>query len=73
MTLGLNQTYREEWKGLWECKRQTSLQAICAGDGGLPYTNIYVFANPNKRFLPERDYFLVSSVGSGGKLGCEVL
>lgn len=54
-------------------KRQKSLQDVCAGDGGLPYANIYIFTNPNKCLLPGKDYLFVSSVGSGGKLGCEML
>lgn len=76
MTLGLNQTYRgraERTVGMSCNKRQKSLQDVCAGDGGLPYANIYIFTNPKKGLFPEKDYLLVSSVVRGGKLGCEVL
>lgn len=73
MTIGLNQTYGGRMERTVEMsysKRQKSLQDVCAGDEGLPYANIYTFTNPNKCLLPEKDYLLVSSVGSRGKLGC---
>lgn len=76
MTLGLDQIYRRRAERTVEMsfsKRRKSLQDVCAGDEGLQYANIYIFPNPNKRLLPEKDYLLVSSGYSGGKLGCEML
>lgn len=71
MSLGLNQSYRgreERTVELSYSKRQKSLGGIWAG--ALPSANTDIFTHPNKPLLPGT---AASSVGSEGKLGCELL
>lgn len=39
---------------------------------GLSYADIYIFINPIKCLLPQKDYLFVSSLNCEGKLRCEI-